>query len=235
MSGVLVRLEEVVSTQDELHRLAADGAPEGTAVVAKRQSGGRGSRGRAWSSPVGGLWLSVLWRPRPGDDPHLLSLRAGLAVAELLDGVGGLPMVQLKWPNDIIVDGRKAGGLLCEARWHGAELSWVALGLGLNVQNAPPTESRMPAASLAEWRADLDPDALAAPVAEALSRLGGRGTLSADDLAAWRSRDWLLGHRLATPLAGIARGVTARGELRVETAEGQRTVASGDATVVELA
>jgi BirA family biotin operon repressor/biotin-[acetyl-CoA-carboxylase] ligase len=232
---MLVRLVEVMSTQDELHRLAAEGAPEGTAVVAQRQAGGRGSRGRAWSSPEGGLWLSVLWRPRPGDDPHLLSLRAGLAVADLLDGVGGLPAVQLKWPNDIMVGGRKAGGLLCEARWHGAELSWVVLGLGLNVQNAPPPDARMPAASLGEWRADLDADALAAPMAEALSRLGGQATLSADELAAWRSRDWLLGHRLAAPLAGVARGISARGELRVETAEGQRTVASGDATVVELA
>jgi BirA family biotin operon repressor/biotin-[acetyl-CoA-carboxylase] ligase len=235
MSGALVRLDEVVSTQDELHRLAAEGAPEGAAVVAKRQTGGRGSRGRAWNSPEGGLWLSVLWRPRPGDDPHLLSLRAGLAAAELLDGVGGLPAVQLKWPNDIIVGARKAGGLLCEARWHGAELSWVVVGLGLNVRNAPPPGARLPAASLGEWRADLDPEALAAPMAEALARLGGRGTLTAEEMAAWRSRDWLLGHRLAAPLAGVARGITARGELRVDTAEGERTLASGDATVVELA
>lgn len=235
MSGMLVRLDEVLSTQDELHHLAAEGAPEGTAVVARRQTGGRGSRGRAWSSPEGGLWLSVLWRPRPGDDPHLLSLRAGLAVAELLEGVGGLPAVQLKWPNDIMVGDRKAGGLLCEARWHGAELSWVVLGLGLNVQNAPPADARMPPASLAEWRPDLDPDGLAAPMAEVLARLGGRGTLTAEELAAWRSRDWLLGHRLAAPLAGVARGITARGELRVETAEGPRNVASGDAAVVELA
>jgi BirA family biotin operon repressor/biotin-[acetyl-CoA-carboxylase] ligase len=177
----------------------------------------------------------VLWRPRPGDDPRLLSLRAGLAVAEMLDGVGGLPFVQLKWPNDVIVDGRKVGGLLCEARWLGAELSWVAVGLGLNVRNAPPTAARMPAANLAEWRADLDPAALAAPMAEVLARLGGRDTLTAEELSQWRARDWLLGHRLAAPLDGVARGIDARGELRIETAEGPRTVASGDASIVELA
>jgi BirA family biotin operon repressor/biotin-[acetyl-CoA-carboxylase] ligase len=235
MSGTLVRIEELVSTQDELHRLAAEGARAGTAVVAKRQSGGRGSRGRAWSSPEGGLWLSVLWRPRPGDAPHLLSLRAGLAVAALLDGVGGLPALQLKWPNDILVDGRKAGGLLCEARWHGAELSWVVVGLGLNVRNALPTDARLPAASLAEWRPDLDPDAMAVAVADSLARLEGTDTLSAEELAAWRSRDWLLGRQLAAPVAGVARGITAQGELRVDTTEGPRIVASGDATVVELA
>jgi BirA family biotin operon repressor/biotin-[acetyl-CoA-carboxylase] ligase len=235
MSGTLVRLREVASTQDELHRLAVEGAPDGTAVVAERQTAGRGSRGRGWDSPEGGLWVSVLWRPRPGDDPRLLSLRAGLAVAELLDGVGGLPFVQLKWPNDVIVDGRKVGGLLCEARWLGAELSWVAIGLGLNVRNAPPAAARMPGASLAQWRADLDPAALAPPMAEVLARLGGGGTLTAEELAEWRARDWLLGHRLAAPRAGVARGITSRGELRVDTAEGPRTVASGDASIVELA
>lgn len=235
MSGTLVRLQEVASTQDELHRLAAEGASDGTAVVAQRQTAGRGSRGRGWDSPEGGLWLSVLWRPRPGDDPRLLSLRAGIAVAELLDGVGGLPFAQLKWPNDVIVDGRKVGGLLCEARWLGAELSWVAIGLGLNVRNAPPANARMPAASLAEWRADLDPAALAAPMTEVLARLGGRGTLTAEELSAWRARDWLLGHRLAAPLAGVARGIDSRGALRIETTDGLRTVASGDASIVELA
>jgi BirA family transcriptional regulator, biotin operon repressor / biotin---[acetyl-CoA-carboxylase] ligase len=235
MSVTPVRLREVASTQDELHRLASEGAPDGTAVVAQRQTAGRGSRGRGWDSPEGGLWLSVLWRPRPGDDPRLLSLRAGLAVAEVLDGVGGVPRVQLKWPNDVIVDGRKVGGLLCEARWLGAELSWVAIGLGLNVRNAPPADARMPAASLAEWRADLDPAALAAPMAEVLARLGGRGTLTAEELSEWRARDWLLGHRLCAPLAGVARGIDALGGLRIETADGPRTVASGDASIVELA
>ena len=235
MTHTLVRFDELVSTQDELHRLAAEGAAEGTAVVAARQSGGRGARGRAWSSPEGGLWLSVLWRPHAGDDAQLLSLRAGLAVADLLARVSGLPVVQLKWPNDIIVGGRKAGGLLCEARWHGAELSWVALGLGLNVRNAPPVGVRMPAASLAQWRSDLEPAALATPVAEALTGIGGPAALTAEELAAWRSRDWLLDRRLVSPLAGVARGLTDRGELRVDTPQGPRTVASGDATVVELA
>ncbi|MCU0621721.1 MAG: biotin--[acetyl-CoA-carboxylase] ligase, partial [Gemmatimonadales bacterium] len=97
------RLAEVGSTQDALHRLAESGAPTGTAVVAEVQRAGRGSRGRGWESPPGGLWMSVLWRPGPGDDPRLLSLRAGLAVADVLEGVGGLPPVQLKWPNDVLV------------------------------------------------------------------------------------------------------------------------------------
>ena len=231
----LVRLVEVGSTQDELHRLASEAAPDGAAVVALRQTAGRGSRGRTWISPEGGLWLSVLWRPRPGDEPQLLSLRAGLAVADLLDTLGGLPGVRLKWPNDVMVGDRKAGGLLCEARWLGSTLSWVAIGLGLNVLNPPPADARMPATHLGHWRPDLDPAMLAEPMAVALSRIGGATSLDAEDLAAWRARDWLDGRRLVSPLAGVARGVTAHGELRVETADGPATVAPGDAAVVELA
>jgi len=231
----LVQLREIGSTQDELHRLAADGAPAGTAVVADVQTAGRGSRGRSWSSPAGGLWLSVLWRPRAGDDPQLLSLRAGLAAARLLDSLGELPAAQLKWPNDVMLGGRKLGGLLCEARWHGTELSWVAIGIGLNVHNAPPADVRTPPASLAEWRPDLEPAALAGPMAVVLGRLGGSGTLSDDELAEWRARDWLLGRRLAAPFPGVVRGISARGELRLETPDGLRSVPAGDATMVELA
>lgn len=235
MSATLVRLAETRSTQDEAHQLAEAGAPAGTAVVAARQAAGRGARGRAWQSPEGGLWLSVLWRPRQGDDARLLSLRAGLALATLLEGLGGLPPVALKWPNDLMVEGRKVGGLLCEARWHGDALAWVVLGVGLNVRNPVPEGTRLPAASLAEWRDDLAPDALAAPVAAALARLGGAATLSADELAAWRARDWLLGRRLAAPVAGVARGLTPDGELLLDTADGPRHLSAADATALEPA
>ncbi|HEX5631594.1 MAG TPA: biotin--[acetyl-CoA-carboxylase] ligase, partial [Gemmatimonadales bacterium] len=118
MTVTLIQLQETTSTQDEVHRLAEQGAPQGTAVSAVRQAAGRGARGRGWESPEGGLWLSVLWRPHGADDARLLSLRAGLAIAELLDGLGGMPPIELKWPNDLVVQGHKVGGILCEARWH---------------------------------------------------------------------------------------------------------------------
>ncbi len=166
MTAQVVRLRETASTQDELHRLAEAGAPAGTAVVAESQAAGRGSRGRSWVSAPGGLWLSVLWRGQ-ADLAQLLSIRAGLAIAKLLDGLGGLPPVRLKWPNDIIVDDAKVGGILCEGRW-GATNGWVAVGLGLNVTNPLPSDARFPPASLSQWRPDLDAAALAAPVAAAL-------------------------------------------------------------------
>jgi BirA family biotin operon repressor/biotin-[acetyl-CoA-carboxylase] ligase len=222
----LVRLRETASTQDELHRLAEDAAPAGTAVVAESQVAGRGSRGRGWVSAPGGLWLSVLWRGQP-DVAQLLSIRAGLAVADLLDGLGGLPPVKLKWPNDIIVDDAKVGGILCEGRW-GAVNGWVAVGLGLNVTNPLPSDARFRPASLSQWRPDLDAAALAAPVAAALGRLPAMSALSADELEAWHQRDWLAGRTLRAPVKGVIGGMSAAGRLLVDTDAGRLELVASD-------
>lgn len=220
MTPALVRLREASSTQDELHRLAEEGAPAGTAVVAEAQGAGRGSRGRSWASAPGGLWISVLWRGQP-DVAQLLSIRAGLAVAALLDSLGGLPPARLKWPNDVIVDDAKVGGILCEGRW-GAANGWVAVGLGLNVSNTLPSEARFPPANLAHWRPDLDAAALAAPVAAALGHLPTDGLLTGEELASWAARDWLRGRLLRAPVPGVVQGITPAGRLLVDT-DGRRT------------
>lgn len=226
MTVQLVRLRETASTQDELHQLAEAGAPAGTAVVAESQSAGRGSRGRNWVSAPGGLWLSVLWRGR-ADLAQLLSIRAGLAIAKLLEGLGGLPPVRLKWPNDIIVDDAKVGGILCEGRW-GATNGWVAIGLGLNVTNPLPSDARFPPASLSQWRPDLDASALAAPVAAALGFLRATPALSSDELEAWHERDWLAGRTLRAPLTGVIRGMSAAGRLLVDTDAGRLELVASD-------
>ena len=226
MTPQLVRLRETASTQDELHRLAEEGAPAGTAVVAETQQAGRGSRGRGWVSAPGGLWLSVLWRGQP-DVAQLLSIRAGLAVAALLDSLGGLPPARLKWPNDVIVDDAKVGGILCEGRW-GAVNGWVAVGLGLNVTNPVPSDARFPPASLAQWRPDLDAAAMAVPVVAALRRLPPDPVLSSDELAAWGERDWLLGRKLRAPATGVIRGMSAAGRLLVDTDAGRLELVASD-------
>ncbi len=226
MTVPLVRLGEVVSTQDELHRLAAEGAPAGTAVVAESQRGGRGSRGRGWVSAPGGLWISVLWRGQP-EAAQLLSIRAGLAITNLLDTLGGFPPARLKWPNDVIIDDAKVGGILCEGRW-GTGPGWVAIGLGLNVTNPLPSDARFPPAALALWRPDLEASALAIPVAAALSRLPDEPALSRSELEAWRHRDWLAGRTLRAPMTGVARGVSASGRLYVDTAGGRLELVASD-------
>ncbi len=236
MSGgpAVHRLERVGSTQDEAHRLAAAGAPAGTAVVAERQSAGRGSRGRTWASPAGGLWLSVISRPASGIGVELLSLRAGLATATALEAIAGLPLAELKWPNDVLLEGRKVGGILCEARWQGDALGWVAVGIGLNVRNAPPGTARLAGATLAEWRPDIHPDdVLRALLAELHGLDAGGPTLGRAELAAWRRRDWLRGRALRVPVAGTVEGISPDGALRVRRPDATLAlVRSGDGTLI---
>ncbi len=160
---VVLQLSTVASTMDALHELAQGGAAAGSVVVADEQAAGRGSRGRHWSSPPGGLWLSLLARPAT-TGLEVLSLRAGLAVAERLGALG--IHLALKWPNDLMLGERKAGGILCEARWQGAPLAWVAIGVGLNVANPPAAGMATTATHLADAVPALTPAALVRPVVE---------------------------------------------------------------------
>jgi len=217
-------LDEVDSTLDEAHRRAAAGAGDGTWIAARVQRAGRGSRGRSWHSPLGGLWLSVVRRttgPAPGIE--LLSLRAGLASAAVLDGLPAVAPVQLKWPNDLMVHGRKAGGLLTEARWQGDRLQWVAIGLGLNVSNAIPPDLADHATALGAYCRETSVDALAGPLAAALGAVDlSSPRLSERELAEFDRRDALRGRPVQSPIAGTADGIAADGRLLVRDAAGVR-------------
>jgi len=220
VSPSIVRLASTPSTMDALHALAEAGAAAGTAVVAEVQEAGRGSRGRSWSSPRGGLWLSVLARPGAAA-LEVLSLRAGLAVAELLETLGAEGRIALKWPNDLMLGDRKCGGILCEARWQGATPAWVVIGVGLNVTNAVPTEVAETATGLASALPALTPDALVIPVVEALRRVdAAAGALDDGERARFARRDWLRGRALAAPVPGTADGVAADGALLVRGPDG---------------
>jgi len=224
----IIRLTSTSSTMDALHALAEAGAPAGTAVVAEVQEAGRGSRGRDWSSPPGGLWLSVLARPEAAAI-EVLSLRVGLAVAEVLDGLGAGGRIALKWPNDLMLDDRKCGGILCEARWQGASPAWVAIGLGLNVANTLPRALADSAAQLAAVLPGLTPEALVAPVVEAIRRVdAAAGPLESGERARFERRDWLKGRVLSAPVPGSVEGLAADGGLLVRTPDGTiATVRSG--------
>ena len=125
---------EVPSTLDVAHALAADGAAAGTLVVADQQTAGRGRCGRSWSSQPGlGVWLTLVERPADATALEVLSLRLGLRAARALEPLAGRP-VQVKWPNDVYVDGGKLAGILVEARWRDQQVDWVAIGMGVNVQ-----------------------------------------------------------------------------------------------------
>ncbi len=126
------RVESCSSTNDLASELALQGEEEGTAIIAEKQTKGRGTKGRFWHSKKAmGLYFSVILRPGKRD-MSLLPLAAGLALRDALSETEGLP-VELKWPNDLIYAGKKLGGILCEASFLGNEISYVILGIGLNV------------------------------------------------------------------------------------------------------
>lgn len=141
---------EVDSTNDLALELADDGAADGVAVLANAQRAGRGRRGRVWFSPPGaGLYLSVVVRSGEPGSLALLTLAAGVASAEAVRGVTGLP-VELKWPNDLVVGRpwRKLAGILCESM--GSRLDTVVVGIGINLLDAAyPPDLRGRATSIA--------------------------------------------------------------------------------------
>jgi BirA family biotin operon repressor/biotin-[acetyl-CoA-carboxylase] ligase len=131
---VLQVVEEIGSTNDVAMAAGQAGEPEGLAILADRQASGRGRLGRNWTSLAGlGIYTSILLRPEvPPREAPLLTLMAGLATAEAIEGVAATPAV-LKWPNDVLCDGRKVAGILTETATMGQQIRHVVVGIGINV------------------------------------------------------------------------------------------------------
>jgi BirA family biotin operon repressor/biotin-[acetyl-CoA-carboxylase] ligase len=228
----LVRLGRVESTQAVAFSLAADGAADRTVVVAETQSAGRGRRGRTWhDEPGASLLTSIILRPRltPARLP-MLSLAAGIAVAESLERVTGLAP-RLKWPNDVLVDGRKLAGILLESRTGGAPL--VVLGIGVNLAQrafAADLADRATSVVLASGRA-VEPDALLGPLLDALdawrARLETEG--GAPIRERWRSLADTLGRRVSIDgVVGVAADVDEDGALIVVDGPTRHRVVAGE-------
>jgi BirA family transcriptional regulator, biotin operon repressor / biotin---[acetyl-CoA-carboxylase] ligase len=141
----IIALKETSSTNAEALTLAREGSPHGTVVVAGRQTKGRGRYGRSWESPSGNLYMSILVRPDVvlHERAPELSFVAAVACRDALSEAG-VPGVQLKWPNDLLIKGRKFGGLLLERE---AESGAVVIGIGINLLHYP-ADALFPATSL---------------------------------------------------------------------------------------
>jgi BirA family biotin operon repressor/biotin-[acetyl-CoA-carboxylase] ligase len=238
--------EELPSTNDRARDLAKAGAPEGTLVIARRQSGGRGRLGRGWASPPGGLYLSLVLRPDEGMLKRApISLVAGLAASEALDGAGRVATT-LKWPNDVLLDGKKVAGILADL-WREGTDPVLVLGVGLNVDTDPaqlPPEVRAIATSLRAKRGA--PVSLEDALRLFLSHLEGHyesvrrggGPLL---LARAADRMAMLGTRVRVRLPdrlleGTASGLNATGALVVALDDGKREVVyAGDVEEVRPA
>ena len=227
-------LAECGSTNAELLVRAGHGAPSGTVIVAERQTTGRGRMGREWiAAPGDSLAFSQLWRFPAGTNLSGLSLAVGVAVARALQKVGAGDTA-LKWPNDILRDGGKLGGILIELQ--SATAAVIGIGLNLRLPDAMPDEVRATAAAL---DLPVDPNALLATVfAELLAVLDafavtGFAALRDEWLArhAWTGRPVRVGSPHAAPLDGICAGVAEDGALLLETSGGTQRILSGDVSL----
>lgn len=164
-------LEETASTQDVALAAAAAGDPGRLAVRALRQTAGRGRAGRAWLAPAGNLNLSLLLRPDPGAavQPGRYALLAGLAVYQaILACAPGLSGLMLKWPNDVMRDGAKLGGILIDSQMAAyGGLGHVVIGIGVNLRQAPAVDGRQ-TADLADTA--IEAQALMAAILPAIDR-----------------------------------------------------------------
>lgn len=225
-------LPECDSTNAVLLARAEAGAPSGTVVVAERQTAGRGRRGRAWiSAPGDSLCFSLLWRFAPGTAPAGLSLAAGLAVARGIEKVGAGDTV-LKWPNDLLRDGRKLGGILVELVPGAPHAAVIGIGLNLRLPAALPADLRESCTALGP----RDPNALlAAILIELLAVLEVFGAAGFAPLRAdWRARHAFedapvrLLSDFAPPRTGLCRGVDVDGALLLEVDGRVERVLSGE-------
>lgn len=209
------------STNTRARELAAAGAPHGALVTAGEQLAGRGRQGRSWSAPAGrALLCSVILR----DPPRLLPLAAGVAVAELASELTGRRAV-IKWPNDVLIDGRKVAGILAEGR---PQDRWAVLGIGANVALEPddfPPELHNRAGTLG-----LATDAIEPALWRLLALLERWLAASDEDvLSAVRERDVLLGRPVRwVGGEGLAAGIDDSGLLLVSTSESRVALESGD-------
>jgi BirA family transcriptional regulator, biotin operon repressor / biotin---[acetyl-CoA-carboxylase] ligase len=212
------------STNERARRLAATGFPSGTIVTADAQRSGRGRSGRSWEAKAGKAVLySALLRPL-APNHRLLPLAVPIAVAEAAESVAKV-RCEVKWPNDVWIDGRKVAGILLEGR---PQDGWAVLGIGLNVTTESfPPELAETATSLHLAGVETTParvlDDLLASLAHWLD--APRDAV----LAAWRLRDALKGERVRwSGGEGIADGIDDSGALLVETGNGRVTLDAGE-------
>ncbi len=235
MHAILTRIDRAESTNDALRVMVEEGAPDGRGIYTSEQTAGRGRRGRAWVCPSGtALALSVaLVGPQHQAYTMQLPLAAGAAVADVIRAETGL-VPELKWPNDVLISGKKVAGVLCEGVHDGTRLRGVVIGVGLNInvsQGEFPQELESIATSLlAESGITYEIDHLARTLhAAILDRVAllsaNRGAL----LDLWRKHDVTAGRGVRVgDLTGKATGINADGALLVATPKGDKAIRSGE-------
>jgi BirA family biotin operon repressor/biotin-[acetyl-CoA-carboxylase] ligase len=235
--------ETIDSTNSCARALAACWAQEGTVIIAERQTAGRGRLGRAWfANPLENLTFSVILRPTaPAEEVNLLPLYVGVAVADAINRTTGLA-VQCKWPNDLLVGGKKIAGILLEGSLKESSIDFVVIGIGINVnQREFPPELARKASSLAlQSGHDFDREELFREIMRSLEshyramlRHGFGGIIPL-----WVERSGIIGRQVSvsqngTVLTGTVKGLSGTGALIMENEGVERVLLAGDVCILD--
>jgi len=234
----ILTFDEIDSTNAEARRRAEAGETGPLWIAARRQTGGRGRRGRPWETGVGNLAATLLiTTAKPPIEAAQVAFVAALAVADLAAAYADPSLVTMKWPNDVLIEGRKVAGILVESGRQAKGLSWLAVGVGVNLAQGPQSAER-PATSFAAETATAPPtpaealDRLAAAFAVWLAVWDNQGFSAIAQ--AWTQRAFGLGeachaHLGAEVVDGVAEGLDPDGALRLRLADGTvRRITAGD-------
>lgn len=234
----LLYLDTTSSTQDVARAEVERGGPVGTAVLAEEQTAGRGRLGRAWVSPAGkNIYVTLVMRP-PAPKLRVLSIVSPLAIAEALEGIGLAP--RLKWPNDVMVGGRKIAGILIETELSGDAVKYALVGIGLNVNfdvEATPEIADTATSVRRELGRDASREELLAALLNVFEARYEQALEGDAVYQVWRSRLETLGRRVRATLGerveeGVAEDVDAEGNLLVRRDDGRLAVVeAGDVTL----
>ena len=237
--GDVSYFDSIGSTNNEALAWAADGVRDLSLVIADEQTAGRGRLDRKWFTPNGtALAFSLIIRPRREEKPYLTRI-VGLAALAIVDSLKSRRLVaQIKWPNDVLLNGRKVAGILVESVWSGEEVDCLVIGIGLNVQkDALPSEASLqfPATSLEEAlgaeirRADLLHDILASVIALRPHMVSDSFITSWEKALAFRGEQVRVEQGNGVSTTGRLLGLEMDGSLKLNTEDGQSlTVRFGD-------
>jgi len=235
----VVTFDKIDSTMLEARRRAEARDLDAVWLVARRQTAGRGRRGRSWSSIDGNLLVTYLFTTaRPTAEIALIGFATAVAIAEGVEALAGPGHVTLKWPNDVLIDSAKAAGVMLDSGSLGGHGAWVALGFGVNLAGSPSNVGQRTMsvqALLGEGAPAVEPLAFLAGLQTRLQ--GWDRSLSLEGFEplrqAWLARAHGLGQEARVmqgerALEGRIAGISARGELELDTAEGRRLISAGD-------
>lgn len=232
----LLYFSSLSSTNDYASKLAKHNHPNGTVVIAGTQTLGRGRKQRVWLSPEGGLWFSFFIQPPlPPQKAMLVTMAASIALTQAISSITGV-IVRIKWPNDLLINGKKVCGILTELSAEMDQINYMVIGIGLNVNNELPDTIQSTATSLKDvTRHDVSLKQLLLAMLASLDEWYTHVIQKHDSLIleTWCALSDTIGkeievHEAGFVIKGVAKGISENYALLVETGHGTKTIVTGD-------